>query len=161
MSGSWLLKVFPNLNNNNFKVTSPATNRYNCIAWAAGSTTQWWWPFEGLDQRESDTYWPAEVPKEETVSAFEMAFKSLGYERCQNGTLEEDYEKIVLYVMCDNELVIPTHAAKQLECGSWTSKLGESVDIVHNEVEDLVCPTYGEPHLFMKRPSVDKRNSTV
>jgi hypothetical protein len=29
-----------------WSVTSPADTLTNCIAWAAGDTTQWWWPRE-------------------------------------------------------------------------------------------------------------------
>ena len=144
MTGSWLPQNFPNLNCHNCRVTSPTANRYNCIAWAADSTTKWWWPDKG-------GFWPKGVPKETTVCAFEKAFNTLRYERCLNGNLEDGYEKIVLYAKIKNQLTEPTHAAKQLKCGHWTSKLGPREDIVHNEVKDLTGPAYGDPVLYMKR----------
>ena len=35
---------FPNLKADGYQVTSPQSLEYNCIAWAAGDNTQWWWP---------------------------------------------------------------------------------------------------------------------
>ena len=48
---------FPTLRFSAFEITSPATKQYNCIAWAAEESHQWWWP--------SGPYWPDGVPKEE------------------------------------------------------------------------------------------------
>ena len=36
--------IFPGLRNSAYRVTSPAARDYNCIAWAAGDATRWWWP---------------------------------------------------------------------------------------------------------------------
>ena len=98
-------------------------------------------------------FWPKGVPKKTTVSAFEKAFNTLGYVRCLNGNLEDGYEKIVLYAKIKKRLTEPTHAARQLKCGRWTSKLGPLEDIEHNEVKDLTGPLYGKPVLYMKRKS--------
>src|SRR5713101_10154879 len=38
-----------------YRVTSPATRNYNCVAWAASRTDRWWWP-------SPFAYWPAGVP---------------------------------------------------------------------------------------------------
>ena len=149
MSSSWPLENFPNLNCHNCKVTSPSKKRYNCIAWAANSTTNWWWPAKF-------GFWPEGVPRETTVCAFEKAFNTLGYVRCLNGNLEDSYEKIALYAKIKDQLTVPTHAARQLKCGRWTSKLGELEDIEHNEVKDLTGPMYGEPVLYMKRKFKNK-----
>lgn len=35
---------FPGLQAEGFAETSSPTTDYNCIAWAAGDQTQWWWP---------------------------------------------------------------------------------------------------------------------
>ncbi len=37
--------LFPGLMRKNYRVTSPATDVYNCIAWAAQRVSEWWWPF--------------------------------------------------------------------------------------------------------------------
>jgi hypothetical protein len=55
------------------------------------------------------------------MSAFIQAYKSLGYELCDNSELEAGFEKIAIYATSDGE---PTHAARQLSVGLWTSKLG-------------------------------------
>jgi hypothetical protein len=35
---------FPNLTKQNYHVTSDETGDYNCIAFAAGDESNWWWP---------------------------------------------------------------------------------------------------------------------
>ena len=76
------------------------------------------------------------------------AFQILGYEPCDDGTLEDGYQKVVLYA---DRSGIPTHAARQLENGRWTSKLGRLEDIEHDTVEDVSGPVYGQPVQFMRR----------
>ena len=145
MSGSWLPDHLPNLNSHNHCITSPPRNRYNCIAWAAGSDTRWWWP---------DKYgsWPPGVLREVTLSAFLAAFGTLGYEECQDGILEVGHEKVALFAKRDDSgVLVPTHAAKQLCDGQWTSKLGPSEDIEHKKPEDVNGPSYGAPVRFMRR----------
>jgi len=131
---------FPNLKTGSYFITSPPTISYNCIAWAAGSTTKWWWP-------HPDSYWPDGVPQEETVEAFVLAYATQGYERCNNALLEDGYEKIAIYA---NESG-PQHAARQLDDGRWTSKLGEDEDITHVTLEALSSDLYGRPVCFLRR----------
>ena len=45
----------------------------------------------------------------------------------------------------------PTHAAKQLPNGRWTSKLGRSQDVEHT-LEGLEGSAYGRARLVMRRP---------
>ena len=134
----------PNLSSENHRITSPATNRYNCIAWAANCTTSFWWPLR-------PGFWPQGVPRKETLDAFSAAFRTLGYEECQDGSLEHRYEKIALFALNDDGVLIPTHAAKQLSNGHWTSKLGQLEDIEHENVNDVNGPDYGTPVQFMRR----------
>ena len=145
MSGSPWLKYLPNLNDCNHQITSPRKNRYNCIAWAAGSDTRWWWP-------SGKGFWPYGIPREETLPAFLAAFATLGYEECQDGAVEEGYEKIALYARHNEALdLVPTHAARQLCNGRWTSKLGTQEDIEHLNVEDVNGPAYGSVVRYMRR----------
>ena len=88
------------------------------------------------------------MPREVTLAAFIEAFGLLAYEKCDDGILEEGYQKIVLYVDDSGK---PTHAARQLPNGAWTSKLGELEDIVHVTVDDVNGPLYGAPVQFMRR----------
>lgn len=133
---------FPFLTPDNHKVIRPADPRYNCIAWAAGDDRRWWQPTGRL-------YWPPGVPRELTLDAYREAFAAAGYEDCDDGELEDACEKIVLYR--DTARNVPTHAARQLPNGEWTSKMGQSVAITHSSPQDLVGPVYGHPVQYMRR----------
>lgn len=123
--------------------TSERTRKYNCIAWAAGDTEKWWWPL--------GFYWPSGIPKETTLEAFIALFKSLGYEDCYTPELETGYTKVALFCKQDS----PTHAARQLEDGFWTSKLGEEIDVRHEFNELATVPQlanlYGDITFLMKK----------
>src|SRR5262245_37921429 len=133
---------FPNLAPTGYTVTSPATFVYNCIAWAAGITDDWWWP----DPMGVST-WPAPARREETLAAFVEAFRTLGYVPCDDGAPEPGYEKVALYALAG----VPKHAARQLPSGRWTSKLGELEDVEHT-LDGLVGTWYGDVVQFLKRP---------
>jgi len=47
---------------------------------------------------------------------------------------------------------VPTHAARQLENGRWTSKLGELEDIEH-DLHHLASGAYGAVVQILKRPA--------
>lgn len=143
MSGSWGAGVFPNLGDDDFIETSPATRRYNCIAYAAGVETRQWWP-----DPMGVGYWPPNVTRAETMDAFVEAYATLGYAPCADGTYEIGFEKVALYAEADGT---PTHAAIQREYGIWQSKLGECEDIEHYTLECLSGPGYGAPTLFLRR----------
>jgi hypothetical protein len=117
-----MLYQFPNLAQEGYTTVSPATRIYNCIAWAAGRQDQWWWPDPG-----NFYFCPSGVPRAETLDVFFQAFAQMGYDRCDNGDLEAGFKKVAFYESAG----IPTHAARQLLDGSWTSKLGKNVDITH------------------------------
>lgn len=139
---------FPNLNRGEYRVTSEASTRYNCIAWAAGVNTNWWWPDPDPD---SVTYWPAQAPSEETLASFRIVLESLGYRECVTDELEPGFEKVALFVDADG---LPTHAARQLSNGNWTSKLGRWQDIEHQLLNALggSASLYGEVVLLLRRP---------
>lgn len=144
MSMSNLIKIFPGLAQNYCEISSPEESHYNCIAWAAGDDQNWWWP-----DPYGQYYWPAGVPRYESISAFIEAFKTLGYVECQDGIYEEVYTKIAIFVD-DNDK--PTHAARQLINGNWTSKCGELEDIEH-DLNALCGRCYGKVVLYMKKPA--------
>ena len=134
-----LFDLFPRLTDENHEITSPETIKYNCVAWAVHNTNRWWQP--GL-------HWPIEASREDHgIGNLVSAFKSLGYEECDDGTLEHGLEKIALY----GTSLLYTHVARQLTDGKWTSKLGQLVDIVHTTVEAVAGSDYGEVIQFMKR----------
>lgn len=134
---------FPQLNTNNHKQTSPVNYRYNCIAWAAEESDRIWWP-----DPFRQAYWPTNVRRSVLLKSFLEAFRTLGYEVCQSGDFEENYQKVAIYVDDDG---FPTHMARQLENGSWTSKLGQNIDIEHSTLEALYGPKYGTVGKFMSR----------
>jgi hypothetical protein len=143
MSGSWQSADFPDLQEEHHKVTSPATREYNCIAWAAGDTENWWWP-----DAMGTAYWPLNVPREVTILAFQLAYGTLGFTPCNDSSLEIGFEKIALYALAGE----PTHATRQLANGHWTSKLGDFEDIEHATIECLHGPCYGTVIIYMRRP---------
>lgn len=153
MLGSWQTWELPNLNDQTGRITSPISNRYNCIAWAAGDATRWWWP-DPVRIALKLYFWPPGVPVELTFDAFLQAFGTLGFEECSDGNPETGFEKIAIYGRQKNQsgLVEPTHAALQLKNGGWTSKLGQAEDVQHNELDGVSGPTYGAPVRFMRRP---------
>jgi hypothetical protein len=86
-----------------------------------------------------------------TVAAFLKAFESVGYVRCKNGKLEKGFEKIALFAKKATSGLEPTHAARQLPDGKWTSKLGKLEDIEHNKPSHVSGPAYGDAVHYMKR----------
>ena len=135
---------FPNLSKDGYSLTSPKTPEYNCIAWAAGDDGVCWWPDPLFV-----CYWPSEIPRAETIEAFIKAYESLGYFLCENATLEDGFEKVAIYADPNGK---PTHAARQLYSGNWTSKLGQSEDIKHTTLDGLVGGHYGSVAVILKRP---------
>jgi hypothetical protein len=129
---------FPKLTADNHRITSPATTDHNCIAWSAGDMTRWWQP---------GVYWPVSV-ENFGLEALEAAFRSLGYERCSDGSCEEGFDKVALYTQGD----FYTHAARQLSSGKWTSKFGKLEDIEHDTPDDVAGGIYGDLAAFMRRP---------
>jgi hypothetical protein len=132
--------VLPNLNADNYRITSAATWDYNCIAWAVGVTDTWWWPAPGR-------YWPPDVPREETLDAFVAALATRGFSPCSTAAPENGSEKVALYALG----VVPSHAARQLPSGWWTSKLGPNYDIEHATLEAVAGGAYGEPVVFLTK----------
>jgi hypothetical protein len=115
--------------------TPPYPLGYNCIAFAAGidcGTGQGeyrpWWPHP----TKFLFYWPPHLPREpvgaETLQNFIRAFEWKGYKLCENGVHEAGVEKVVIFLKNN----IPTHSARQLESGIWTSKCGRLQDIQHD-----------------------------
>lgn len=126
------------------EITSPRDNQYNCIAWAAEDTSNFWWPlYPG--------YWPSGVPRETTLEAFKAAYALSGYVVCDSDAMEPGVQKIAIYADLAGK---PTHAARQLANGQWTSKLGPQWDVSHLRPDSLAGQEYGQVAVIMKRPAV-------
>src|ERR1043165_9521665 len=141
MPEDYLEIIFDGLTKSPYKITSPFSTEYNCIAWAVGDSEQWWWP-------SPDSYWPPGLARENTLTAFIRMFENLGYESCESRELEPGYEKVAIYVGANDT---PTHAARQLSSGFWTSKLGKLDDIEHKTLEGLEGQSYGSVAHIMRR----------
>lgn len=139
---SRLESVFPNLGGSGYQLTSPDDPGYNCIAWAAGDPARWWWP-----DAAGDGYWPEPAPRAETLDAFAAAYRTLGYRPAGTAESVAEIEKVIVYAKGGR----PTHAARQLPSGRWTSKLGGGPDIEHMP-DDLVGEVYGVVALILERP---------
>jgi hypothetical protein len=141
----WLEQLFPKLRGAQYRITSPADGEYNCVAWAVDVTHAWWWPV-GI---HPDIYWPADVLREETLAAFQSLFSKFGYALCAGAELEKGFEKVALF---GDTQGVPTHVARQLPSGRWTSKLGHAEDIEH-DLDALESDLYGAVVFPMKRAS--------
>ena len=83
-----------------------------------------------------------------TLDAFQAAFVSLGYSTTDADVPETGYDKVAIFADVAGR---PTHAARQLPTGRWTSKLGQAEDIEH-DLRALEGDVYGAAVLIMKRP---------
>ena len=124
MSERKIKAEFPGLKKSPFFLTSPESPHYNCIAWAAGDSQNVWWPHPP----PLVSYWPPGVARTQDLQTFIAAFATLGYAVCADGTLDAGFEKVALFADAQGK---PTHAAKQLPNGRWSSKLGLLEDIDH------------------------------
>ena len=132
----------PGLEGSGYEITSESTDIYNCIAWAAGNDTDWWSYTPG-------NYWPPSVPRRAEVWALVQVFETLGYSVCDSYERETGYDKVAVYAQYGQW----THAARQLEDGGWTSKVGQFEDITHPSLDNLADEAFGEVHCIMRRPS--------
>jgi len=126
-----------------FQVTSEETRNYNCIGWAAGDTSRWWWPLY-------PSYWPSKAPREVTLEAFVAAFATIGYAPCADGGLVDEVEKVVIYLRQG----VPTHMVRQMPSGAWTSKLGDAWDIGHLLPAEVEGRIYGDAVKYLCRPRI-------
>jgi hypothetical protein len=135
--------AFPILLSTGYHITSPSTTDYNCVAWAAEDNAAWWWP-----DAYGFGYWPPQAIREETIDAFIDAYRLLGYQPCAGSEAEPGYDKVAIYVDGGG---VPTHVARLLQSGYWTSKLGELQDIEHNTLEGLEGHLYGSVGQVLRR----------
>jgi hypothetical protein len=131
---------FPNLRSSGWAITSNRSTKYNCIAYAANDLKRYWDTSAGY-------YWPPGALKEDSIAGWADAFRVLSYKHCDDARLELGVDKIAIYAKDG----IPTHVARQLESGTWTSKLGSDEDICHHTLEALNGSLYGAVVSVMKR----------
>jgi hypothetical protein len=135
--------LFPNLAGSGYEITAEASQVYNCTAWALGITSQRW------DCDHPGSYWPPTLPRDNRVETLMLLFAGEGFMLCDDDAPEPGYEKIALYAFVGRF----THAARLLEDGRWTSKLGNREVITHPSPASLAGGLYGSVHCIMRRPS--------
>ncbi len=149
ISVNWtsLYRDFPHLKTSTtFYPTSSATpyelkkpKPYNCIAHALEVKDGCYWP-------QDDAKWFDGIPRDGTLDSITEAFSRQGYALCNDGNLKRGIQKIAIYMGPDG----PTHVARQLASGQWTSKIGVNIDARHT-LADLRSPLYGKASIFMAR----------
>src|ERR1700720_1988302 len=96
--------VFPALVGTKYSEESAETDVYNCIAFAFGDTSQWWWP-----RKRFGDYWPPGFPLSDSVDVLIRIFEVHGYSTCDTPNHEIGYEKVAIY--CRDRRF--KHAARQ------------------------------------------------
>ena len=135
---------FPRLRGSGYLVTSPRTPAYNCIAFAAGDDSRWWEP-----DPSTEHFWPADARRDYSLAALVQALGTCGFETCASAALEAGWEKVAVFADAEGA---PTHVARQLPDGAWTSKLGTLEDIRHRALDDVSGDAYGVPRVTLRRP---------
>ena len=146
VSSSWaarLTAAFPNLADAGFEIVGEPSERYNCIAYAAGDTSRWWWP-DGV------SYWPPWASRSESIASLKEVFAGQGYEVCDDSNAAAGYQKVALYEW-DGKM---QHAALQLPNGRWRSKMGQGPVIEHDNPDALSGGMYGQSTIVMRRARV-------
>lgn len=139
-----LIKDFPELaNDQNFKICSPETYKYNCIAWAMQFTDRWVDHLPGPDK-----WWPNGVERSNSSKALILAFKAVGFTECDNKSLEKGFDKVVLYKLETKDEW--THASRIIDNSVEHSKFGPSFDGTHSH-DKFQGTYYGIPYAIMKR----------
>lgn len=113
---------FPNLKT--WSVTDPIMGSYNCIAWSVGSTSEWFWPGN-------------------TVQDFDAFYASYGWAVSANGSREYKIRKVALYAN-NSDPNSCAHGSRETHNCIWDeSKLGGLERIMHIRSE-LEGGYYGE-----------------
>jgi hypothetical protein len=133
---------YPGLLATLYEIKSPRDPKYNCVAFAVGDVSQFWYD---VDVR--GYYWPPGTPSADTIEGWIKLFKDHGYGDCEDDGLEPDYEKIAIYESADG----PEHVARQKASGVWISKMGKGHDIEHATLDALEGATTGTVVKIMKR----------
>lgn len=165
-----LTKEFPNLDDSSgaavFKITSPATTKYNCIAWAMGFDDRWIDYVPDMDVSKKK-WWPKGVHQGFLPIDLIHAFEAVGFECCDDDIIEDGYDKVALYKVSPFydqltgrwEPVGWTHAARVIAPGVYHSKMGPQFDIHHSSGPVFHGSIYGDVYQLMKRRIQDREIS--
>jgi hypothetical protein len=144
-----IFDAFPDLRHDpNFKLLSPCTYEYNCIAWAMGLDNVWVDPFP-----DAGHWWPDGVERGLSPEHLIAAFKAVGFEISSDAEPEAGFDKVALYKNGDEW----SHATRIVERGIESSKFGSAWDgqhshnLCHDETDGKVSNPYGNIFAYMKR----------
>jgi hypothetical protein len=140
MGDDQLKALFPNLLRTGYEITSPKDRKYNCVAWALGHDDLVWWP-----DPSPFSYWPTR-PRDASLEGFVRVFARRGFVVCDADDHDEDCDKIAIYALDS----LPTHVARQIGPGLWSSKCGKDQDITH-ALGGLEGEEYGQVAVIMRR----------
>lgn len=84
-----------------------------------------------------------------TVAAVAAALESVGYAPCANDGYEPGFEKAAVYARDG----VPTHVARQLAGGRWSSKLGRDCLVSHATPSGVAGAVYGSVAVYLRRPA--------
>ena len=135
-----LVTAFPQLSLEGFEIVDQPSDKYNCIAYAAGDTGKWW------DHNEPH-YWPDHAARSGSIASLKDVFAGLGFEQCCDGRAEDGYLKVALYEQ-NGEW---EHAAAETRNGKWRSKMGKGPVIEHRNPDSLSGGPYGQATIIMRR----------
>jgi hypothetical protein len=139
-----LLTEFPRLCGDNYRVTSPEADEYNCVAWAMSDDSRWWQP------GDPDGYWPLPVESHTGgLMAFVQSLVELGFIQGGEGPPKPGLLRVAIYSDRNNFF---SHLARQLSDGWWASKLGPYHDIEHDTPDAVAGGRYGEVAGYLLRP---------
>ena len=96
---------------------------------------------------QDDYWWPDHIQSDDTLESVIALFVDVGYEPCDNHEVEGTVEKVAIYGDDDG----PSHVARQLESGRWTSKLGDWEDIEHDSLRAVEGSRYGTVRAILRR----------
>lgn len=138
----------PGLADSAYEIKSPRDPKYNCVAFAIGDTSHFWY-----DADVSGYYWPPGAPSADTLAGWIKVFSDHGYTETDDASLEPEYEKVAIYATSDT----PEHVARQKASGVWTSKMGKGHDIDHVTLAALEGEAMGRVVVVMRRRCRDGR----
>jgi hypothetical protein len=148
MRDSDLEEDCPRLLDCSYEIRSPRDPRYNCVAFAVGDTSQFWY-----DVYVNGYYWPPGAPSADTMEGWVKVFADHGYKETEvdDQGLEPEFEKVAIYASSEG----PEHVARQRASGVWASKMGKGCDIEHSALTALEGAIMGKVVKIMKRKCND------
>lgn len=69
-----------------FEIVEQPSDQYNCIAYATGDLSKWWYHNEVH-------YWPNHAARSNTIESLVKMFTGLDFEQCSDGSVEDGYHK--------------------------------------------------------------------